>query len=135
VAHEILNPEGLPPPRGFSHAVIAAPGRTVYLGGQTAHGPDGALRGETMAEQFDAAVANLVVALEAAGATPQDLVSLQIFVTDAHEYRSSLKQIGHVWRERIGRRFPAMALFEVKRLYEPESLVEIEGTAVVPDAR
>ena len=133
MAHEILNPEGLPPPRGFSHAVIAAPGRTMYLGGQTAHGPDGAVRGETMAEQFDAAAANLIVALEAAGATPQDLVSLQIFVTDAHEYRSSLKQIGHVWRERIGRRFPAMALFEVAGLFDPAAKVELVGIAVVPE--
>jgi enamine deaminase RidA (YjgF/YER057c/UK114 family) len=133
VAHEILNPEGLPPPRGFSHAVIAAPGRTVYLGGQTAHGPDGAIRGETMAEQFDAAAANLVVALEAAGATPEDLVSLQIFATDADEYRSSLKQIGHAWHEHFGHRFPAMALFEVTGLFDPAAKVELVGIAVVPE--
>jgi enamine deaminase RidA (YjgF/YER057c/UK114 family) len=86
-----------------------------------------------MAEQFDAAAANLVVALQAAGATPEDLVSLQIFVTDAEEYRSSLKQIGNVWRERIGHRFPAMALFEVTGLFDPAAKVELVGIAVVPE--
>src|SRR6266508_3923651 len=111
----------------------AASNCSAIVSPRTAHGPDGAVRGETMAEQFDAAAANLVVALEAAGAIPEDLVSLQIFVTDADEYRSSLKQIGHVWRERIGHRFPAMALFEVAGLFDPAAKVELVGIAVVPE--
>jgi len=132
--HEIRNPDRLPPARGFSHAVIASPGRTVYLGGQTAHGLDGALHGDTMVEQFDGAVDNLVVALEAAGARAEDLVSLQIFVTDADEYRSSLEPIGRIWRERLGRRYPATALFEVAGLFDPAAKVELVGVAVIPDA-
>jgi enamine deaminase RidA (YjgF/YER057c/UK114 family) len=135
MAHELVNPEGLPPARGFSHAVIAAPGRTVYLGGQTAHGPDGSLEGARTAEQFDRAAANLVLALEGAGARPEDLVSVQIFVTDADEYRSSLGRIGEIWRERLGRRYPAMALFEVAGLFDPDAKVELVGIAVIPEER
>jgi len=134
VTHEIRNPEELAPARGFSHAVIAASGRTVYLGGQTAHGPDGTLHGSTIAEQFDRAAANVVTALAAAGARPEDLVSLQIFVTDVEEYRSSVKPIGRIWRERLGRRYPAMALFEVAGLFDPAAKVELVGVAVIPDA-
>lgn len=133
MTHEIRNPEELAPARGFSHAVIAAPGRTVYLGGQTAHGPDGALHGSTIVEQFDRAAANVVTALGAAGARPEDLVSLQIFVTDAEEYRSALEPIGKIWRERLGRRYPAMALFEVASLFDPAAKVELVGVAVIPD--
>lgn len=133
VPHEVRDSHRLPPARGFSHAVIAAPGRTVYLGGQTAHGPDGALQGSTIVEQFDHAAANVVVALEAAGARPEHLVSLQIFVTDAEEYRSSLEPVGEAWRERFDRHFPAMALFEVAGLFDPEAKVELVGIAVIPE--
>jgi enamine deaminase RidA (YjgF/YER057c/UK114 family) len=135
MTHNLVNPEGLPPARGFSHAVIAAPGRTVYLGGQTAHRADGSIEGMTTAEQFDRAAANLVRALEGAGARPEDLVSVQIFVTDADEYRSSLERIGQIWRERLGRRYPAMALFEVAGLFDPAARVELVGIAVIPEER
>src|SRR6202035_5957247 len=63
--HEIRNPETLPPPMGFSHAVIAQAGRTVYLAGQTAQQADGTVVGATLAEQFDVAAANVVKVLEA----------------------------------------------------------------------
>jgi enamine deaminase RidA (YjgF/YER057c/UK114 family) len=133
MSHEIVNPEGLPPARGFSHAVKASSGRTVYLGGQTAHGPDGTLVGTTTAEQFDRAAANLVLALEGANARPEDLVSVQIYVTEADEYRSSLGRIGEIWRERFGRRYPAMALFEVAGLFDPAAKVELVGIAVIAE--
>ena len=135
MTHEIVNPEGLPPARGFSHAVVSSAGKTVYLGGQTAHRPDGELEGVTTAEQFDRAAANMVLALDGAGARPEDLVSVQIFITDAHEYRSSLQRIGEIWREHLGRRYPAMALFEVAGLFDPAAKVELVGIAVIPEVR
>ncbi|MDQ3953756.1 MAG: RidA family protein [Actinomycetota bacterium] len=123
--HRIVNPESLPPPAGFSHAVVAVPGRTVYLGGQIG---DGA----TIAEQFAAAAGNVVTALRAAGAGPEHLVSLTIFVTDAGSYRSSLGPIGDAYRSHFGKHYPAVALFEVSGLFEPDALVELVGVAVVP---
>jgi enamine deaminase RidA (YjgF/YER057c/UK114 family) len=130
--HELVNPDTLAPPLGFSHAVVAQPGRFVFVGGQTAHGADGAVRGETVTEQFDAAVANLVRALEAAGARPEHLVSVHIFVTDAEAYRASLREVGEAWRRHLGRHYPAVSLFEVKGLFDPAALVELVATAVVP---
>ena len=76
---EIVNAPELAAPVGFSHAVVAD--RTVYLGGQIAATPDGAVVGDTIAEQFDLAAANLMTALRAAGGGPDDLVALQVFVT------------------------------------------------------
>ena len=130
--HEILNPARLAPPRGFSHALVAAPGRMVFLGGQTAHDAGGSLRGRGVVEQFDAAAGNVVIALEAAGAGPEHLVSLQIFVTDADEYRAELGELGRVYRARFGEHYPATSLFEVKGLFDPAAKVELVGTAVVP---
>ena len=55
-------------------------------------------------------------------------------MTDVDEYRASLGELGEVWRNRFGRRYPAMALVGVAELFEPGAKVELMGTAVVPDA-
>ena len=128
--HDIRNPESLPRPSGFSHAVIAQAGRTVYLAGQTAQRADGMIVAGTMAEQFDVAAGNVVLALQGAGARPQDMVSLQIFVTDIIEYQRLSKEIGVAYRRHFGRHYPAMALVEVERLFDPKATVELMGVAV-----
>jgi enamine deaminase RidA (YjgF/YER057c/UK114 family) len=119
---EIVNPADLPEPSGYSHAVLA--GDTVYLAGQIG-------TGATLVEQFDAAAANLLTALKAAGGQPADLVSLQVFVTDMADYRDSLVALGRVWRRRFGRHYPAMGLFGVTELVDPAAKVELMGIAVL----
>ncbi|HEV7862654.1 MAG TPA: Rid family hydrolase [Acidimicrobiia bacterium] len=133
-AHQFLNPEGLGPPVGFSHVAVAAPGRLVFLAGETAHQADGTLAGATLTEQFAAAADNVALALAAAGATPADVVSLQIFTTDVDGYRSQSKAIGAAYRQVFGPHFPPMALFGVTRLFDPDALVELVVTAIIPDA-
>jgi enamine deaminase RidA (YjgF/YER057c/UK114 family) len=130
---ELINSPDLAAPVGFSHAV--RDGQTVYLGGQVAQGSDGAVVGETIAEQFDVAAGNLVTALRAAGGEPEDLVSLQVFVTAVAEYRSSLRELGDVWRRHFGRRYPAMGLFGVTELFDPAAKVELMGVAVIASPR
>jgi enamine deaminase RidA (YjgF/YER057c/UK114 family) len=120
--HRIINPPELGAPSGFSHAVVA--GKQVFLAGQI--GP-----GETMAEQFDVAAGRLLVALRAAGGRPEDLVSLQVFVTSVASYREALPSLGRVWREHFGRHYPAMGLFGIAELFEPWALVELMGVAVL----
>jgi enamine deaminase RidA (YjgF/YER057c/UK114 family) len=127
---ELVNSDQLATPVGFSHAVVA--GDTVYLGGQTAQAPDGRIVGETIVEQFDQAAANLMTALRAAGGGPEDLVSLQVFVTAVPEYRDSLPGLGRVWRRHFGRRYPAIGLFGVTELFDPAAKVELMGVAVLP---
>jgi enamine deaminase RidA (YjgF/YER057c/UK114 family) len=128
--HEIRNPDTLPPAQGFSHSVIAQAGRTVYLAGQTAQQTDGTIVGATMDEQFDVAAGNVVKALQAAGAHPQDLVSIQIFVTDITEYQRLGEEVGKAYRRHFGPHYPAMAVLEVSRLWDPKALVELMAIAV-----
>ena len=130
--HTILNPESLAPAVGYAHAVVAAPGRLVFLGGQAAVDASGEVRGETLVEQFDLALANVVEALAAAGGRPEHVVSMQIYVTDAAAYRGALRELGERYRARLGRHYPAMALLEVTGLFDPALQVEIVCTAVVP---
>ncbi|HEX7256171.1 MAG TPA: Rid family hydrolase [Gaiellaceae bacterium] len=124
--HWIVNPPELGDPVGFAHAVAAAPGRTVWLGGQIGGG-------DNVVEQFDAAATNLLAALSAAGGEPDHLVSLVVYTTVIDEYRASTREIGEVWRRHFGRRYPAMALVCVSALFDPDARVELMGVAVVPD--
>ncbi len=130
--HRIVNPAGLAPPVGFAHAVVAAPGRTVFLGGQTATDQQGRVAATTVTEQFDRALANLVAALAGAGGRPEHLVWVQIFVTDAAAYRAELERLGQRWRRHLGRHYVATALLEVSGLFDPAATVELMGIAVIP---
>jgi enamine deaminase RidA (YjgF/YER057c/UK114 family) len=132
--HQFLNPEGMAAPVGFSHVAVAAPGRMVFVAGQTAHQADGTLKGSTLPEQFAGAAENVVEALLAAGATPADVVQLHIFTTDVDGYRKESKNIGAAYRAVFGPHYPPMALFGVSRLFDAEALVELVATAVIPDA-
>jgi len=132
-AHRFINPDDMMPPAGFSHAAVAAPGRLVFLAGQTAHQLDGSVKGSTMAEQFGAACENVATALAAAGATPADVVSMQIFTPDVEAYREQSRAIGAAYRQVFGPHYPPMALFGVSRLYDTAALVEVVVTAVIPD--
>ena len=131
--HRIVNPEGMAAPVGYAHAVVAAPGRLVFLGGQVAHDADGVCRGDSLVEQFERALANVVRALEAAGGFPEHLVSMQIYTTDVAAYRAAARELGDLYRRALGRHYPAMALLEVRALYDPNALVEFVCTAVVPE--
>ena len=52
-------------------------------------------------------------------------------MTDVAQYRGSLKPLGEVYRKRMGRHYPAMAMVEVRSLVDPNAVVEIEATAVL----
>ena len=122
MSHRIVNPPELGPPAGFSHAVVA--GDTVYLAGQIG-------AGRTMLDQFDGALGNILTALRACGGEPSDLVSLQVFVTDVAAYQAVLPGLGRTWRRHFGDHYPAMGLFGVSALFDPEAMVEVMGVAVL----
>lgn len=130
--HDIINPDTLPAPVGFSHAVVAGPGRIVYLGGQTGHKANGELAGDSLTDQFERAAANVVEALAAAGGRPEHLVSLHIYTTDPRVYRSSSGALKTSYRKHFGRHYPAIALFGVTELFDPEAKVELVAVAVIP---
>jgi 2-aminobenzoate-CoA ligase len=127
----IHQPDGWDRPVGYSNAVSAS-GRVVFIAGQVGWNP-ATSRFEThdLCGQIRQALSNVVAALAAAGARPEEITRLTWYVTDPDLYRSQREAIGEAYREIIGRHFPAMALVVVKALMEREALVEIEATAVV----
>ncbi|MEV8596897.1 RidA family protein [Streptomyces sp. NPDC052012] len=129
---ERVNPPELSPPAGFSHAVVCSGTRVVFLAGQTALDGDGKVVGDTLPEQFERALTNLLTALHAAGGTPSDLARVTVYATDVAAYRTHARELGRIWRDVAGRDYPAMAVVEVVRLWDEQALVELDGFAVLP---
>ena len=127
-----INPDELAPAIGFSHAVVAEGTKIIFLAGQTAIDATGNIVGETIVEQFRVALTNILTALAAAGGTPAQLTKLTIYSVDPGNYRSNSREISVIWRELVGREYPAMALVGVVRLWDLDAQVEIEGIAVIP---
>jgi enamine deaminase RidA (YjgF/YER057c/UK114 family) len=130
--HENVNPPSLARAIGFAHATVTpAEGRTVHLGGQTAMDSDGAIVSGGIVEQFRQAFGNMLTALAATGGTPEDLVSVTIYLTDVQDYQAHGREIGRIWRDLAGTHYPAMAGVGVTRLWQPEALIEISGIAAL----
>ncbi|WP_328942060.1 RidA family protein [Streptomyces sp. NBC_00250] len=127
------NPAELAPPTGFSHAVTATGTRLVFLAGQTALDSEGAVVGDTLAEQFTTALGNLLTALRHAGGTPADLARVTVYTTDVEDYRTHASELGRIWRRLAGRDYPAMAVIGVVRLWDEQALVELDGFAVLDE--
>jgi enamine deaminase RidA (YjgF/YER057c/UK114 family) len=124
-----VNPEELAPARGYSHATVA--GDTVWVGGQVGSDATGKIvEPGDMVAQFARAVQNVLIALRAAGCGPEDTVKLTYYVTDLKIYRDSLSAIGAAYRQVFGRHYPASTLIEVRSLFDPNALVEIDAVAV-----
>jgi enamine deaminase RidA (YjgF/YER057c/UK114 family) len=127
-----LQPPGWATPKGYANGVVAR-GTMVFVGGQI---------GWNAAQQFDSddfiaqtkqALANIHAILACAGAGPEHMVRMTWYIVDRTEYNARLRELGTVYREVMGKHFPAMTCVEVSALVEARAKVEIEVTAVLPD--
>ena len=127
-----LNPEGLPVPRGSYYQVaIADPGRIVAIAGQTAGDAEGNVVGVgDIRAQTAQVLAKLRRAVEAAGGSVDDIVTVTVFITDARYYAD----VNDVRREVFGSNFPVSTMVQVTSLARPQLLIEINALAVVPEA-
>jgi len=130
---DILQPKNWPAPKGYANG-IAASGRQVFISGQIGWNHKGELVGTDFVAQAEQALSNIVQVLAEAGGEPRHLVRLTWYLTDKAEYAARQKEIGQVYRRVIGRHFPAMTAVVVAGLLEAGALVEIEATAVIPNA-
>ena len=129
--HQFLHPKSWKPAVGYSNGV-AATGRMVFTGGLVGWNANQEFETDDFVAQAGQTLHNIVVVLAEAGAKPEHLVRLTWYVTDKNEYLGNLKELGRVYRETIGKHFPAMALLQVVALVEDRAKLEIEATAVVP---
>ena len=128
-----VRPRDWPRGSGYAHG-FAAEGRLLFVAGQIGCDPRAptTLVSGGLVAQTRQALENVVTVLSAAGAEPSNLVRLTWFVTDREAYLRDRASIGEVYRDVVGRHFPAMSVIFVAGLVEPGALVEIEATAVIP---
>ncbi|NVJ98500.1 MAG: RidA family protein [Alphaproteobacteria bacterium] len=126
-----LLPDGWPRPSGYANGVMAE-GRMVFVAGQVGWTPDMVWAAEDFLGQYRQTLLNTLAVLNEAGAGPEHIVRMTWYVTDRDEYLANLRGMGPIWRELMGKNYPAMACVAVSALMEEKAKIEIETTAVLP---
>lgn len=132
-AHQILLPAQWPRPKGYSNGIVAQ-GRQIFVAGQIGWNSDGRFTSARLPDQVKQCLQNILAVLAEAPGRPEHIVRLTWYLTSREEYLSQLKEIGAAYREVMGTHYPAMTAVQVAGLMEADAKVEIEATAVIPDA-
>ena len=131
MTHQVLHPAGWVPAKGYANG-IAVRGTQVFVGGQIGWNAQQQFETDDFIAQTRQTLQNVMAVLKEAGAGPEHMVRMTWYVIDRDEYNARLKELGAVYREVIGKHFPAMTCVAVAALMEARAKVEIEVTAVVP---
>ena len=132
MTHTFLQPPGWAPAKGYANG-IAARGTQIYIGGQIGWNAQQQFETDDFIAQVHQELRNIADVLKEAGAGPEHMVRMTWYVIDRVEYNARLKELGGVYREVMGKNFPAMSCVQVAALMEARAKVEIEVTAVIPD--
>jgi enamine deaminase RidA (YjgF/YER057c/UK114 family) len=128
-----LQPPGWAPAKGYTNGIVVR-GTQIFVGGQIGWNAQQQFESDDFIAQTAQTLRNIVAVLEEADAGPQHMVRMTWYIIDRAEYNARLKELGPVYREIMGRNFPAMTCVQVAALVEPRAKVEIEVTAVLPDS-
>lgn len=126
----ILQPPGWKRPKGYANGMLGE-GRVVAVAGQIGWDAQGTFA-EGLVLQVRQALLNVLAVLAEAEAGPETIARMTWYVTDMVAYRGAGAALGPVWRETMGRHYPAMAVVGVTALVEPLACVEIDALAFLP---
>ena len=127
---ELINPEELTTPESYSQVAIATGQRLIFIAGQVAEDADGNIVGpDDLAVQAQKAFSNLGRALAAAGARPQDVAKITIYVVNLEIER--WPEIEMARAEVFGDHKPVDTVVGVETLAYPAALIEVEAMAVM----
>ena len=128
---QMLNPAGWMRPKGYSNGIAAA-GRMIFVAGQVGWDAQETFRTDDLVGQVRQSLTNIVAILAEAGARPEHIVRMNWYLADKDAYNARLAETGEVYRELIGRHFPAMTALQVAGFVEHGAKIEIEVTAMLP---
>ncbi|MBK7331985.1 MAG: RidA family protein [Betaproteobacteria bacterium] len=129
---EVLLPPGWAPPIGYANGIAATPGRIVFIAGQVGWDAQQRFQSEDIVPQFDQALKNVLEVLAQAGGRAEHICRITAFCCDKPAYLAARPQLGRIWRERMGKHYPAMSMIFVSDLLDNPGKIELEATAVVP---
>lgn len=131
---QIIQPDGWAPARGYANGILAGPGRILFIAGQVGWDEHHRFHSERLVPQFEQALKNTLAILAEAGGGPQHICRMTCFCTSKQEYIDGRSELGTIWQRLLGRNFPAMSMIFVADLLATQSVIEIETTAVIPEA-
>ena len=122
-----LNPDSMYQSPAFSQAVkVDGVSSLIFVGGQNGINKDGSVAGPDLASQTKKALENVISALEAGGARPEDVVKMTVYLVQGQDANAGFAAAGEVWRQRT-----AVSVVFVAGLGVPGALVEIEAVAAL----
>ena len=131
---DVLLPAGWAPPIGYANGIAADAGRLVFIAGQVGWDTRQKFHSDEIVPQFDQALANVVAVLAEAGGKPQHICRMTAYCCDKPAYLAARRELGAIWRKHMGAHYPAMSMIFVSDLLDSPGKIELEATAVVPDA-
>jgi enamine deaminase RidA (YjgF/YER057c/UK114 family) len=131
---QIIHPPSWADPIGYSNGVLTPPGQILFIAGQVGWDASQTFHSEELAPQFDQALQNVLEVLKTAGGKPENICRMTAFCCDKPKYMAARKDLGPIWQKHMGRHFPAMSMIFVADLLDSPGLIELEATAVLPDA-
>ena len=129
--HALL-PDGWQPPIGYANGIEVDAGRIVFVAGQVGWNAEQVFESEDIVPQFRQALLNIIAVLAKAGGKPEHICRMTAYCCDKPAYMAARKQLGGIWRELIGKHYPAMSMIFVSDLLDNPGKIELEATAVLP---
>jgi enamine deaminase RidA (YjgF/YER057c/UK114 family) len=130
---QVLLPEGWSPPVGYSNGIAAAAGRLVFIAGQVGWNEAQRFESEELAPQFEQALLNVLAVLRAAGGEARHVCRITAYCCDKPAYLAARRELGAIWRRRMGHHYPAMSMIFVADLLDSPAKIELEATAMLDD--
>lgn len=132
--HRALLPPGWAPPIGYANGVAADAGRIVFVAGQVGWDAQQRFARTDFVSQFDQALANVLEVLAQAGGRAEHICRITAYCCEKPAYLAARPALGRIWRQRMGRHYPAMSMIFVADLLDHPAVIELEATAVIPSA-
>lgn len=129
---QTLLPEAWAPPIGYANGIVADAGRIVFIAGQVGWDAQQRFSSPEIIPQFDQALQNVLTVLKTAGGRPEHIVRMTAYCCDKRAYLAARRELGAVWRQHMGRHYPAMSMIFVSDLLDSPACIELEATAVLP---
>ena len=127
-----IQPPDWAEPKVYANGILAR-GAMLFVGGQIGWNAQQQFESDDFVAQTRQTLLNIAAILKAGGAGPEHMVRMTWYIVDRVEYNARLKEIGGVYREVLGKNFPAMTCIQVAALVEERAKIEIEVTAMLPD--
>jgi len=129
---EILLPPGWAPPIGYANGIAVPAGRIVFVAGQVGWDEQQKFHSDKLVPQFEQALKNVLAVLAQAGGAPNHICRMTAYCIDRPAYLAARAELGRIWRQLMGKHFPAMSMIFVADLLDHPAKIELEATAVVP---